>query len=153
MSPPKRFDRFLASGAEYRLDYDFLRHIRDTAYRAVRPARDMHQLEMLRKYLEGLAWKNEAEKQDWLCRCLTQGYLLAQAEKGLSLGPARMSGAEFRAGLLGLWRRFHLEDNIRFAGEQGRLAAAPDVQARDLAVLRQIGQLLERDRIVLGADG
>jgi len=141
----ERLNMLIEPGSR-RLDFHYVRNIRQQAYRTVKPVPGIPLLEVVKRYLDGVGWQNNAEKEDHLCRCLLQFYLLARAEKILSTWQARMSGAEFKEALRGMLDRFHLAENIGFAG-------ALKVRERDKAVLGRIDKLLTEMASSLTAAG
>jgi len=135
--------RFLQPDIRYRLDFNYIRNMRAKAYRKIKAGPETPQLEVVRKYLEGLEWANDQAKQNCLIRCLIQLYLLGRAEKELYVWQARMSGAEFKAAILELLRRFNIEANLKFAGHRLPNSAETRIQERDQAVFTQIIKFLD----------
>ena len=134
---------FLKPDTQYQLDFNYTRNIRTKAYRRIKPAPETPQLEVIKQYLDGLEWPNDQAKQSCLCQCLIQFYLLGQAEKGLYVWQAQMSGAEFKTAILELLSRFNIEANIKFSGCQTLYSHELQLQNRDLAVLKQIKGFLD----------
>lgn len=127
----------------YRLDFQFIKNLREKAYRTVKPAPGTSQLQIAKEYLDGLFWESEAEQQAYLVQCAIQFYLLSLAEKTLSAWRAQLSGLEFKEALLGLIRRFGIEENIGFAAGKDRFSIEYRVQERDRVILVQIQSILD----------
>jgi ATP-dependent helicase/DNAse subunit B len=140
--PAERLKLFLQP-ARYRLDFRDTGNILMQAYRAVKPAPETHQLEVVKQYLDRLDWKDATEKQNTVFRCLIQFYLRSQAEKSLAAWQSRMSGAEFKEALLGIFTRFNIEENIKFSNHIGRNSREFGIRERDTAILKQINKLLD----------
>lgn len=134
----ERLNTIIKPGS-YQLDFNYVRNIRQEAYRTVKPVPGIPLLEVVKRYLDGVGWKNNAEKEEHLCQCLVQIYLLTRAEKILSAWSARMNGAEFKEVLQGMLDRFHIEENTGFAGD---ISPELKVRERDRAILGRIDKLL-----------
>ena len=138
-----KLEEFLKPDILYRLDFNYTRNMREKAYRAIRPAPGTNQFEVIKKYLDGLPWENDDKKQEYLRQCLIQFYLLAQAEKGLSVWQAKMSGIEFKEAMLGLLCRFRIEENITLSTDHDRSSMEYKIQERDRAIFKRIQILLD----------
>lgn len=124
--------------ARYRLDFRYTLNILKQAYRTVKATPGMHQLEVIKLYLDGLDWKSATARQKTVSWCLIQFYLRFQAEKSLTAWQLRMSGVEFKEVLLEILNRFNIEENIDFSN-------SPEfgIKERDAAILTQINNLLD----------
>lgn len=135
-------------GTLHRLDFQFIKNLRERAYRAIKSVPGTSQLQTVREYLDGLTWEDELKKQAYLLQCLIQSYLLSLAERTLSASwRSKMSGTEFKEALLGLARRFGVEDNITFSTDNDPSSMKYKVQERDRAIFARIQILL--DELVL----
>ncbi|MDA8212706.1 MAG: PD-(D/E)XK nuclease family protein [Clostridia bacterium] len=145
----ERLNALIKPGSR-RLDFHYVRNIRQEAYRTVKPVPGIPLLEVVKRYMDGAGRKSNEEMEDQLCQCLVQFYLLGRAEKTLSAWQARMSGAEFKEALQGMLENFHVAENIGFAGD-----TSPElkVRERERAVLGRIDQLLAEMVSSLNAAG
>ncbi|MEW5784036.1 MAG: PD-(D/E)XK nuclease family protein [Bacillota bacterium] len=126
-----------------RLDYQFLKNLRLKAYRSVAPVPGTPPLEVLKRYIESLAWKNDAAKEKMLYRCLAQAYLQALAEKHLSTWrQRRLSGNEFAEVLRRLLERFNILQNIATGAGDNPDPRAARIRERDAAILKRVDQIL-----------
>jgi hypothetical protein len=139
--PAARLRLFLQPKAQYRLDFAYIRNLRERAYRVVKPVGEVNQLQMIQQYLMEFNWKDDLEKESAVFQCLIQFQLFSRAEKELSLWRARMSAAEFKDTLFGLLRRFKVEENIRFFNNHDLYTPEAGIWERDLEILKQIRKL------------
>jgi hypothetical protein len=135
--------QLLPPDVPHQLDFNYIRNLQLKAYRKIKPAPETPQLEVIRQYLEGLEWPDDGARQRSLLQCLSQFYLLRQAERRLYVWQARMSGGEFKMAVLELLDRFQVKANIEFGGCPSPDAAGFRIRERDEAVFRQIETLLD----------
>lgn len=141
--PGEQLRRLMKSGTIYRLDYLYLKQMRERAYRQVKPEDGISQPEIVQRYLDAMSWKSEAEKENSCLQCLIQFYLLSRAEKELYPWQARLTGMEFKNALLELINRFHIEENIKLSAAIFSSAEALELGERDAALFHQIKNLLD----------
>lgn len=134
--------RLINADLSYRLDFSFIKDLRDKAYRTVKPASGTPPLEIVKRYLDGLTWASAAAKEEFSCRCLIQLYLLARAEKKLSAWQTRMSGAAFAEALRELLSRFHIATNSKLSDDIARDPLAVRIRERDAVIIRRVDKLL-----------
>ncbi len=137
--PQEKLEQAIKPGS-YRLDYNFLKNIRRESYRTVKPVPGIPQFEVVKRYVNGLSWKNDAEKDSRLGHCLVQFYLLDRVEKVLSSWQAKISATEFKKVLQQMLHRLHVAKNIEPLGATSQILK---IRARDGAVLARINLLLE----------
>ncbi len=145
--PQEKLEQSIKPGI-YRLDYNFLKNIRRESYRTVKPVAGIPQIEVVKRYVKGLSWKNDTEKDFRLGHCLIQFYLLARVEKVLSSWQAKMSATEFKNVVQQMLHHLHIAKNIESLGAASQML---NIRARDGAVLTRVNLLLEEMEVSLAA--
>ncbi|MCL6590159.1 MAG: PD-(D/E)XK nuclease family protein [Firmicutes bacterium] len=147
--PEDKLEQLVKSNIIYRLDFNYIQNTREKAYRAIKPLSGAGQFEVIKRYLDGLPWDSADKRLEHLGHCLIQLYLLAQAEKALSVWRTKMDGSEFKESLLGLLHRFRIEENISFLAGLDGSPVEYKVQERDQAILKLVQTIL--DQLIIDA--
>jgi len=124
------------------LDFTYTKNLRIKAYRSVKPAPSLPQLQVIKEYLENLPWSDSEVKEQEKLKCLLQFYLLSLAESRLSIRKSRLSCSEFQETVLTFVQDFHIAENCRLLpGEENCDPVLKEIQRRDAAILKQVEHL------------
>jgi len=144
---------------EHRLDYAYLKSIREKAYREINPPPGATPLETVKDYLEKREKKKNGDQEydkketghlpEERTSCLVQFFLLQQAEKALAIRdkPAT-NNSDFKEAVLNLLKRFSVEKNLQIPAS-GHASFAKQIQERDRQVWAQVHRLLEETAVSL----